>query len=180
MRFVITGRPGIGKSTLFFLIIEVLRKNGFKIGGIVTPEVRDKGVRLGFKVINLMTGEEAWLAKRDYNSPIKVGSYGVLVNEADLLVKKALSNALDLAEVIAIDEVGPMELKLPSFKPLLLNILNSGKPVILVTHFNLSDKDILMRLANAKKIVLTFENREQYRKTMPGEVLSKIRSISRS
>lgn len=172
VRLVITGRPGVGKSTLFNSIVSALRESGFKVGGIIAPEIRERGTRIGFKIINLLTGEESWLARKNYVSTIKVGSYGVLVNEANELVRRALRDALEQADIIAIDEVGPMELKLPSFKPLLINALDSVKPLVLVIHFNLDDKDILSRLERAWKVVLTFENREHYRKTLPKEFLN--------
>lgn len=177
MRLVITGRPGVGKSTLFNSIVNVLRENGYRIGGIIAPEVRDRGLRVGFKVVDLMSGEEAWLAKKGYVSTARVGSYGVLVDEADKLVKKALATAIEQADVIGLDEVGPMELKLPSFKPLLIRALDSNKPVILVAHFNLNDKDVLVRLEKARKVVLTPENRDYYRRVLPGEVLKAIKSV---
>lgn len=176
MRLIITGRPGVGKSTLFNSIVCVLRESGYRIGGIIAPEVRERGLRLGFKVIDLISGEEAWLAKKGYESVVRVGSYGVVVDEADKLVKKALTTAIERADIIGLDEVGPMELKLPSFKPLLIRILDSRKPAILVVHFNLSDRDILLRLEKARKVVLTPENREHYRRVLPGEVLEAIKS----
>jgi len=175
-KLVITGRPGVGKSTLFNAVISTLRENGFKVGGMIAPEVRDKGVRIGFKVVDLLTGEETWLAQKGYPSAARVGQYGVIIGEADALVKKALLRAIEQADVIGVDEVGPMELKLPSFKPLLLKVLNTGKPTILVVHFNLNDKEILSRLEGWRKIVLTFENREYYKKLLPREVLESIKS----
>ncbi|MGB9817287.1 MAG: NTPase [Desulfurococcaceae archaeon] len=180
MKYVITGKPGVGKSTLFNAIIEVLKKNGFNVGGIIAPEVRENGVRVGFKVINLLTSEETWLARKDFSSHVKVGSYGVLVHEANELVKKAILNALGEADVIAIDEVGPMELKLPSFKPLLLKALDSGKPVIAVIHYRLSDREILLKLETSERIVVSVENREYMRKTIPEKILKELKSTSRS
>ncbi|MEM0470086.1 MAG: NTPase [Desulfurococcaceae archaeon] len=176
VRLVITGRPGVGKSTLFNTVVSTLRESNFRVGGIVAPEVREKGVRVGFKVVDLSTGEETWLARRGYVSPVKVGSYGVLVSEADELVQRALKGALEQADVIAVDEVGPMELKLPSFRSLLIRALDSTKPLVLVVHFNLGDRDILSRLEKAWRVVLTLENREQYRKTLPGELLRVLKS----
>lgn len=176
LKITITGRPGVGKSTLFSLVVDTLRNNGFVVGGIIAPEVREKtGRRVGFKVVDLLSGEEVWLAIRGYESTSRVGSYGVVVKEADELVRKALNEALTRADVVAIDEVGPMELKLPSFKPLLLKVLDSAKPTILVVHFNLGDRDILSRLRDAWRVVLTVENREQYRKTLPELVLKALK-----
>lgn len=180
LKYIITGRPGVGKSTLFSNIITVLKENNYRIGGFIAPEVRDKGYRIGFKIIDLLTNEEARLARKDYYSSIKVGSYGVLLGEADMLVKKALESAIQNSDIIGIDEVGPMELKLPSFKPLLLKILSLQKPVILVVHYNLGDRDILERIKNARRIVITFENREKLRESIPQEILHELRSILKS
>jgi len=176
LRLVITGRPGVGKSTLFNTVVSFLRENGVVVGGIIAPEMRVDGKRIGFKIVDLLTGEETWLARKDYAGSVRVGSYGVLVNEASKLVEKALSRALSEAFVVGIDEVGPMELKLPVFKPLLLKLLRSSKHLILVVHYNLSDREILSEIAKARRVVLTLENRENYRRVLPLEVLNELKS----
>lgn len=170
----------MGKSTLFNAIVSELKSHGIAVGGIIAPEVRVSGVRLGFKVVDLMTGEEAWLARKDVASAIRVGSYGVLVDEASRLVEKAFNYALLSARVIAVDEVGPMELKLPVFKPLLLRALDSGKPAVLVVHARLSDADISLRLRDAEKVVLTIRNREFHRRTLPRKVLEIVSSTTQA
>jgi len=171
LKYVITGRPGVGKSTLFNTIVDTLKKHGFTVGGIIAPEVREGTLRTGFMIVDIATGEKTWLARRDYPSTVKVGAYGVLVDEADRIVVKALEKAIQEASVIAVDEVGPMELKLPSFKPYLLKALDSNKPVILVVHYRLNDEEILSRLRDAERIVVTIENREKLRREIPLKII---------
>ncbi|MEM4581054.1 MAG: nucleoside-triphosphatase, partial [Candidatus Korarchaeum sp.] len=55
-KFIITGRPGSGKSTCVAILMEGLRSKGIGFGGIRTPEVREGGIRTGFIVEDLLTG----------------------------------------------------------------------------------------------------------------------------
>jgi nucleoside-triphosphatase len=174
--YVITGRPGIGKSTLFGKIVEYAKQKGIIVGGISTPEVRDyNGRRIGFKIIDLLSGEETWLARRNCSSPIRVGSYCVLEG-ASLLIQKAFSRALNEAQVIGVDEVGPMELRLPAFKDGLLQLFESEKTLILVVHFRLKDKDILNKISDGEWIHLDIHNRDYYGRTLPEKIVLELMS----
>jgi len=49
--FFLTGRPGIGKTTVLLRIVEKLKKEGLKVDGLISREVREDGARVGFKII---------------------------------------------------------------------------------------------------------------------------------
>ncbi len=138
MLHIITGRPGIGKSTVCRRVIELLRDRSLKIGGVICPEVRSNRVRIGFKIIDLMTGREGWLAHVNFNTGIRVGKYQVNLKDLNEIGVSAIKNAMKSADVIVIDEVGPMELKSSEFKKVVFEAFKSSKPVIAVVHWRLS------------------------------------------
>ncbi|RLG83896.1 MAG: hypothetical protein DRO18_07510 [Thermoprotei archaeon] len=139
----ISGRPGVGKTTVFLRVIDELRRRGYSIGGIICPEIRVRGRRIGFDIIDIASNRKGKLARlcelvsNPYSLP-RVGRYCVIVNEAEDVGVRALSNALDGADVIGIDEVGPMELKVPKLKDLINRVLLSNKPLVAVVHRSLA------------------------------------------
>ncbi len=152
----ITGPPGSGKSTLAKRIADFLREKGYRVCGITCPDVRVGGRRIGFKVIDLVTGEEAWLARIDCKGP-KVGRYK-LCEGAEELAIKALGR--EDCDVYLIDEIGPMELRQADFRNAMLKAVRSGKPFIAVYHVRLSDKEFMEVLKKCFNIYLTKDERE--------------------
>ncbi|MEM1689967.1 MAG: nucleoside-triphosphatase, partial [Thermofilaceae archaeon] len=76
---LVTGRPGIGKTTLVMRVVEEIRNHGFKVGGFISREERAGGSRIGFILIDLATGEQAYLARVGTGAP-RIGKYVVLVD----------------------------------------------------------------------------------------------------
>jgi len=130
---IITGRPGSGKTTLNKKIKNYLEKKGAIIGGIFTPEIRKDHRRIGFKIIDIMTGEEGILAKKGSPGP-RVGSYGVKIETIKRVGVPGVERAIKSADYIIIDEVAPMELKDPNFLPKVEEALSSDKIVIAAFH----------------------------------------------
>jgi len=52
-KILITGPPGIGKTTIIKRVIENLQRNGFDVCGFYTEEIRENNKRAGFKIIGL-------------------------------------------------------------------------------------------------------------------------------
>ncbi len=153
----ITGPPGAGKSTLARKIVEELKKKGLKVCGISCPDVREGGRRVGFVVEDLESGERAWLAKVSGCPGPRVGRY-FLCPEAEELAVKALNKECD---VYLIDEIGPMELKLPRLREAMLKVVKGNKPFVAVHHLRLRDRDFLEALRRCHRIYITRETREE-------------------
>lgn len=93
--------------------------------------MRENNIRKGFKLINLATGEEGWLAHVNSKSAIRVGKYGVELTSIERFSKNL---EWDDSEIIIIDEIGPMELKSKEFIKMIEMILLSDKSCLFTIH----------------------------------------------
>ncbi|MFO8133568.1 MAG: NTPase [Thermoplasmatota archaeon] len=136
MNIFVTGAPGCGKSTLIQQLIGQIDRRS--IAGIVTPETRENGQRQGFKMVDLATGEEAVLASVDI-TPADIGKYGVNLEGIKHIVDIFLPSA-EQADIIFLDEIGPMELRSPRFQQAVQQVLAMEQPVVATLHRRLVDR----------------------------------------
>ena len=169
MKIFLTGTSGSGKSTALMKVIERLEAKGLRIGGIITPEVRVKGRRIAFKVVDLSSGEEGVLASTDQLTGPRVGRYRVNIPDFERVALPALSFALEECDITCIDELGTMEFFSAKFKQKVKEILSSGKPVIAVVHHNYAE--IYERIGTLFQV--TQENRERIVSTIVSRALRK-------
>src|SRR5215467_5211086 len=106
-----------------------------RIAGLSTPEIRRGRLRVGFKMIDLATGEEEILASTSGKGPT-VGKYHVDVEAIDRMVAK-VESSLARARYIFIDEIGKMELFSSRFKEFVQHVFLLDKPVVAVVHRSL-------------------------------------------
>ena len=125
MNILITGSPGIGKTTLIKEIARTVERSG----GFYTEEIRIHGRRTGFKIITL-GGKEGVLSGVDIVSRHRAGKYGVDVEGFEKMALPAIEEALRTSKVIIIDEIGPMELFSKKFKGAVKQALDLPKPVV--------------------------------------------------
>jgi nucleoside-triphosphatase THEP1 len=109
---IITGAQGEGKSNLAEALAKSLREAGFSLGGIHASGFWDGGRRSGFDITDLGTGERRPLCRMQ--GPAGWQSQGPFRFSPDGLDfgLRALAEALRRdADVIFVDEVGPLELR---------------------------------------------------------------------
>ena len=170
---LLTGRPGVGKTSVLLRIVEALRVKGFTVGGVVTREVRMEGARVGFEILDLNTGSKGWLAHMNQEQGLRVGKYGVNLKNLEDIGVQAITNAVRDSEVIVIDEAGPMELHSEAFKQAVRGAANSSKLVVGVVHWAATDRliDELRGRNDARLYSVLPENRESLHLTIVEEAL---------
>ena len=54
---VLTGAPGVGKTTVLTKTVDALKAKGVSVGGMISREVRENNVRVGFEILDLTSGK---------------------------------------------------------------------------------------------------------------------------
>lgn len=162
-RVFLTGDPGSGKTTAVRRVCEILASRGMKPGGMISGEIREGGVRVGFKLEDLMTHETGTLAHINQREGPRVGKYGVNLADIQRVGGTAIRRSIKEADVIVVDEIGPMELNSMPFILAVEMALGSPKHFVGTIHKRASHYLVGAIKSNpAYKILeITRENREQ-------------------
>lgn len=154
---LITGLPGIGKTTLIKKLVCLLHS----AGGFYTEEIRKGGKRIGFKIVTL-DGKEGLLAGVFIDSPYRVGKYGVNVKDVEEIAVPAIRAAVKGKDYVVIDEIARMELFSEEFKRAVKEAFESEKRVIATIQVS---KDPFLEELRKREDVLLYElklsNREK-------------------
>ena len=131
MKVLITGSPGVGKTTL----IKSLCGDLTNCAGFYTEELRQGGKRVGFDIVSLDGATRAPLAR--VNTAVKgpkVGQYTVITSDFELLAQKTLNSKLiENSQYIIIDEIGKMENFSSKFQIMVRKIFESDSRHIIAT-----------------------------------------------
>ncbi|CAH0579023.1 unnamed protein product [Chrysodeixis includens] len=179
--FILTGEPGVGKTTLTKKLSSAISSNGIKTAGFYTEEIRSSRIREGFDIVTF-NGARARLARDEclLLPPIKhrVGKYGVLVEEFENLALPALQKPdSNEPQLLVIDEIGKMEFFSQRFKNAVKEIFSPTSDYIVLATIpvRMGDKVIetIRNHSQARVWMITKENRN----TIHNEILKEMNKV---
>jgi len=159
MIFILTGPVHSGKTTLLKEVVRELKEKKYRIDGFLSEAVWTREETVGYDLFDLKkersiplirrTGEEEWQ---------KIGSYFFIpqsLTEAEKIILRGKE-----ADILVVDEVGPLELSgrgfWPALKQVVFQPLNS---YILVIRKNII-KDFLAMLGKSEVKIFDIKNKE--------------------
>ncbi|MGQ9706068.1 MAG: NTPase [bacterium] len=170
MKILITGRPGVGKTTFVKRLLDEL--SIADICGFWTDEIRENGVRIGFRIITV-DGREGILAMKGINKLPMVGSYSIYVDEIERLIVPEIEKAIRDRKICIIDEIGSMELKSARFRKVINDVFNSNVKLIATVKLK---RDSYLENLMSKEDISVYVLTENNRAKLLGELRLLIRS----
>jgi nucleoside-triphosphatase len=137
--FLVTGPPRSGKTTVIQRTRDRLESRGFRAGGLYCPELRSDGDRVGFEIVDVMTGESRILAHVDRAEGPRVGKYRVNVDGVDEISAAALGCTVEEVDFLIVDEIAPMELYSDEFIRQVRRVLDTDVPLVAAIHYRSTD-----------------------------------------
>jgi nucleoside-triphosphatase len=167
---LIHGLPGSGKTTIIKRLCVIFKE--FNPVGFITSEIYDGENRVGFEVANLF-GDSRTFAHTKLKSKVIVGKYKVDVRAFDDLLDKTFSKEKKTG-LYMIDEIGRMECASKKFSKLIIELLDSNKPLVAVIAEKGAD---LSNNIKKRDDVALFEITEQNRDLRIKELTMVIRDL---
>ena len=166
-KILLTGCPGCGKTTLIKRVVNNLPQ---RAGGFYTEEIRDRGTRVGFKIVTL-DGDEVVFAHVALKTSERVGKYRLDRSALEAVGVKAIREAVQAQRLVVIDEIGPMEIRSAIFRDAVNKALDSEVPV-LATIFgrSLPFTDAIKSRPDVTLIEVRPDNRERLVSKLSGRI----------
>ena len=155
---LITGRPGVGKTTLVRRLVE--RPMPGKAVGFFTQEIREENRRTGFG-IETTAGEKGLLASVHMTEGPKVGRYRVNMRDLERIAVQCIYEGVEKATILLIDEIGKMELLSRKFRDAVVKAFDS--PVRVIATVKMGEGGFTARLRHRDDtgvLLLTEKNRD--------------------
>ncbi|XP_022183910.2 cancer-related nucleoside-triphosphatase homolog [Nilaparvata lugens] len=170
-QILLTGSPGVGKTTLVAGVCSVLSNSQISLKGFYTQESRIGSSRVGFDVITVDKQHQGTLARKFQGNSAqrkpRVGPYEVDLASFESVALPALKKG-SLSEnknsVMIIDEIGKMEMFSRQFENLVREIFKDDSCIVLATVPSMARLPLvesLKALDSSFLVEVTRENRDE-------------------
>ncbi len=106
---LLTGQRGVGKSTWCAALAKLAQRHGWHVEGIWSPAVLVQGVKIAIDLEDLATGERRRLATGLGNEARSAYGLRWHFDEGTLAWGNAVLVKVDKADLLILDELGPLE-----------------------------------------------------------------------
>jgi nucleoside-triphosphatase THEP1 len=125
------GERHSGKTTSVTKLVTIVRAEGLNVAGVFAPSLYHNGRLMGFNILDLRNGNRAPLARRIADTG-KMCPFA-FIDDGLRLGKAALSKeAVDSADLVIVDEFGPLELSGRGWRSSVDFLLTSTNTTILL------------------------------------------------
>lgn len=128
--FLLTGSVQGGKTTFLGSLIERLTDERTKVGGFLCPGTFDSGIRSAFSLKNILTGVELPMGSAreslDWFKYRRFWFNPEAFKEGEEWIRESLRQE---AQIIVVDEVGPMELEGAGWSEILDDLVKMPLPL---------------------------------------------------
>ncbi|MCH7517799.1 MAG: NTPase [Candidatus Dadabacteria bacterium] len=168
---LISGLPGIGKTTLIKKIYQEIRD--INPVGFYTEEIRNEGQRKGFQLISL-NGNRSILAHVLIESTYHVGKYRVDIKAFDEFLE-SIDFMKHKDSLVIIDEIGKMECLSSKFVKMIWDIMDSDNRVIAtISHTDGGIKGKIKQREDVELFKMNLDNRD----SLLSQILEMIKSLN--
>lgn len=131
--FIVTGKTDAGKTSFLVKLIDALKVNEIKVGGIYSRKVFENAERIGYDVVDIETNKgTAFLRTYSNGTSEKIGIFFIFSQGQKFGIERLKSANNKEIELVIVDEVGKLELSGKGWSRELDNILNSKSKHLLI------------------------------------------------
>jgi nucleoside-triphosphatase THEP1 len=140
---IVTGERGEGKTTWLRKHVDDLKASGTMVAGFIAEGIHTpEGERIGYRIVNIITGEQADFCMLEGSGEWeRVGRFRINPDGLAAGYRWMDPGGISEADLLVIDEVGPLELAGKGWAPLIERILrDQPKPMIWTARRQLAGK----------------------------------------
>ena len=126
-----TGPKHSGKTTRANCLIKTARSEGFVVAGILQPSIYDNNELVGFDVLDIQNQKRTPLTRRNKDKST-TGSFNFITDGIAFGNTVLGTEQTKIADLIIIDEFGPLELNGNGWRRNIDSLLHSSNSIILV------------------------------------------------